>query len=234
MRSIQTDHIFRGTVDLYRYVMFWVLVVFGISAAIRTGLWVLVEEMSEIEVTWSNLFRGPGQVFMLVAGIVIGVYVIQYYIRQGVTRRSFLVSGVLTGLAVGVSLQVISVLVYGLAALLEPLLPITMQTTGVPLLGITVDLLMTTVFYLMGWIVGFTFSRFRLPGGMLASVLGIAVLGSLTSIWSENVTISITGLRIPPLDGLSVPVSILVTAGIVTIQLVSLYVLVRNAPIKVK
>jgi hypothetical protein len=234
MKSIQTDHIFRGTVDLYRYVMFWVLVVFVISAVIRAGLWVVVETMSAIEVTWSNLFRGPGQVFMLVAGIVTGVYVIHYYIRQGVTRRSFLVGGVLAGLAVAVSLQVIRILVYGLAVLLEPLLPLIVQRSGVPLLGITVDLLVTTAFYLMGWIIGFTFTRFSLPGGMLATVLGIAVLGSLTSLWGENVTISITGFTIPPVDGLSIPVSIFVTAGLLMAQLGTLYFLVRNAPLKVK
>ncbi|MFO7782586.1 MAG: hypothetical protein R6W94_13285 [Spirochaetia bacterium] len=234
MRSIQTDHIFRGAVDLYRYVMFWVLVIFGIGAVVRAGLWVFVEKMSAIEVTWSNLFRGPGQVFMLVAGIVTGGYVIHYYIRQGVIRRSFLVSGVLAGLAVAVSLQVIGMLVYGLAVLLEPLVPIAVHRSGVPLLGITVDLLVTTALYLMGWIVGFAFSRFSLPGGMLATVLGIAVLGSLTSLWGENVTISVTGFTMPPVDGLSIPMSIFVTVGLLTAQLVSLYFLVRNAPLRVK
>ena len=242
MRSLRTDHALRSATDMYRLYMFWALIVVGISVLIRTVLWIFVEEMQTLEATPLTLFRGPGQIFMLVVGIVTGVYAITYFIRQGVTRRSFLAGGALAGIGIAVSLQIVGFVLYGLTALLEPLLPIELHMSGMPYgggasglaIGVSVDILLISAFFFMGWIIGFAFSRFRFPGGMLAIFVAIFTLGALTSLWGKDVEINVTGIRIPPIDGLPVSLSFIITLILIGLQLWTLYVMLRNAPLKVQ
>ncbi|MFW6253158.1 MAG: hypothetical protein ACOC4F_04425, partial [bacterium] len=231
----------RAAADMYKLYMFWALVVVGISVLVRTVLWIFVEEMQALEATPLTLFRGPGRIFMLVTGIVTGVYAIAYFIRQGVTRRSFLVGGVVAGVAIAVSLQIVGFVLYGLTAVLGPLLPIDLHMSGLPhagttglALGITIDVLLITAYFFMGWIIGFAFCRFKFGGGMLAVFTALFVLGSLTSLWGEDVEIFVTGIRIPPIDGLPVSLSLIITLTLLGVQLTTLFLMLRNAPLKVQ
>jgi len=242
MRTIRIDHSLRTAADMYKLYMFWALVVVGISVLIRTVLWIFVEEMQTLEATPLTLFRGPGQIFMLVVGIVTGVYAISYFVRQGVTRRSFLAGGMFAGLCIAISLQIVGFVLYGLTALLEPLLPIELHMSGMPYgggasglaIGVGVDILLITSFFLMGWIIGFAFSRFRFPGVMLSILVGVFVLSGLTSLWGEGVEINVTGIRIPPIDGLSVAASFIITLLLIGALKTVLYLMLRNAPLKVQ
>lgn len=233
MRSIRLDHSARIAVDEYTLYMFWAAVVLAISIAVRVGLSVFVAETGIIEVRPDTVLRNFSQVFALIAGIVNGAYTIRYFVRQGVTRRSFLLGGVLAGAAIAVSLQIIAVILATGAGLFEALLPIQLVSGGGGS-ALLVGAVIALSFFLMGWIIGFAFCRFKVVVGLVSVLAGLLVQGVLVSIWGEGVRINIMGMTIPSIDGLTLPVALAVTAVILAAQLGMLYLLVRDAPLPVQ
>ncbi len=235
MRSIRLEHSARIAVDTYELYMFWAVVVLAISLVVRGAVFVFTDDVGMIEVNADSLLRGFSQVFALVVGIVNGVYAVRYFVRQGVTRRSFFLGGVLAGIAIAVSLQVIALMLVVGASLLEQTLPLQIVADGSGLLvSSLMRITITFSFFVMGWIIGFSFCRFKALGGFAAVLAGLIVMGVLVSIWGEGVYVSIMGLTIPPIDGLSLGLSFAATVVVLAGQLVTLYLFVRNAPLAVQ
>lgn len=86
----------------------------------------------------------------------------------------------------------------------------------------------------MGCIIGFAFSRFNVVIGLSTVLAGLLVQGVLVSIWGEGVRISIMGIAIPPIDGLSLAIALAATTVILAAQLWALYLMVRDAPLAVQ
>ncbi|TVR90881.1 MAG: hypothetical protein EA428_07310 [Spirochaetaceae bacterium] len=235
MKSIRLDHSARVAVDEYQLYMFWALVVLAIMLAVRLGISFFVGDAGSIEVRSEMLLRGFSQVFALVVGIVNGVYAIRYFVQQGVTRHSFLLGGVLAGLGIAVSLQALAFVSYVVAGLLEPILPITVvHGGGNPVLSPVVGVVLALAFFLMGWIIGFSFCRFKVLVGLATVVAGLVVLGVFVSIWGEGVRMNIMGIGVPPIDRLSVGGALATTGVLLAGQLGALYVIVRDAPLAVE
>lgn len=89
-------------------------------------------------------------------------------------------------------------------------------------------------FFVMGCIIGFAFSRFNVVIGLSTVLAGLLVQGVLVSIWGEGVRISIMGIAIPPIDGLSLAIALAATTVILAAQLWALYLMVRDAPLAVQ
>ena len=233
MAAIRRDHSARIAIDEYKLYMFWAAVVLAISIAVRIGLSIFVAETGIIEVRPDTVLRNFSQVFALIAGIVNGVYAIRYFVRQSVTRRSFLLGGVLAGAAIAVSLQIIAVILAIGVRLFEVLLPVQL-VSGTGGAGLLVGGVTAFSFFIMGWIIGFAFCRFRVVIGLATVLAGLLVQGVLVSIWGEGVRITIMGIGIPPIDGLSPATALAATAVILAGQLGALYLMVRDAPLAVQ
>lgn len=235
MQTIRLDHSIRIAVDEYKLYMFWAAVILAISLAVRVALALFVEESGVIQVRPETFLRSFSQVFALVAGIINGVYAIRYFLRQGVTRHSFLLGGVLTGLAIAVTMQVIAAVLAVGAGLLAPVLPVELVPGQGPVVpGLLVGLILVLSLFVIGWIIGFTFCRFKVLAGMAAILAGLVVHGVLSSIWGENVHISIMGVTVPPIDGLATGAALALTAALMAGQLAVLYLMVRDAPLPVQ
>lgn len=235
MRSIRLDHSRRVAFDEYVLYMFWAFIVLAIILIVRGAFALILEEARMFEVRPETLLRGFNQVFSLVVGIVNGAYAIRYFVRQGVTRRTFVLGGVLAGLGIAVSLQVIAIVLYTVAGQLAPFLPLTVVAGGShPVFILLVGSILAFAFFLMGWIIGFSFCRFNVVVGLTTVVAGLVVLGILVSIWGESVQINIMGIGIPPIDGLSGGASLAATAALPAAQLGALYLMVRDAPLPVQ
>lgn len=235
MRSIRLDHSARIAVDEYKLYMFWAVVILAIMLALRVAISIFVQEARVIEVRPETFLTGFSRGFALVVGIINGVYAIRYFVRQGVTRRSFVLGGVFAGLGIAVSLQAIASVVSAAAGLLEPLLPVRVLSGGTgPVVGPFAGVVITLAFFVMGWIIGFSFCRFKVLIGLATVFAGMLVLGVLVSIWGEAVRFNVMGITIPPIDGLSLTMSLFATAVLFAGQLCALYLIVKDAPIAVQ
>lgn len=235
MKRIRVDHSINIALEGYRYYMFWAAVILAISFAVRIAVAVFVSEAGVIEVRAATVMRGFSQVFALVVGIINGVYAIRYFVRQGVTRHSFYLGGIVTGLAIALTLQIVAAVVATAARLLSPVLPIqVVAVAGGAGTGPLVSVLLVVSLFLIGWIIGFTFSRFGVFAGLASIVAGLLVHGMLTSIWGENVHISIMGIAIPSFDGITAGAALATTVLLAVVQLGALYLLVRDTPLRVQ
>ncbi|TVQ96439.1 MAG: hypothetical protein EA403_16250 [Spirochaetaceae bacterium] len=233
MAAIRLDHSARVAIDEYKLYMFWAAVVLAISIAVRVGLAVFVAEAGIIEVRPDTVLRNFGQVFALIAGIVNGVYAIRYFVRQGVTRHSFLLGGILAGVGIALSLQIVAVVLATGARLFESLLPVQVASGGAAF-GALAGIVIAVSFFIMGWIIGFAFCRFKVLVGMGTVLVGLLLQGVLVSIWGEGVRVTIMGIGIPPIDGLSAAMALAATAALLAAQIGALYLIVRDAPLPVQ
>lgn len=233
MAAIRLDHSTRVAIDEYKLYMFWAVVVLAISLTVRVAISVFVEDAGIIQVRPDTLLRNFSQVFALVAGIVNGVYAIRYFVRQGVTRHSFLLGGILAGVAIALSLQIIAVVLATGARLFESLLPVRVVAGGAAS-GALAGVVIAVSFFIMGWIIGFAFCRFKVLVGMGTVLVGLLLQGVLVSIWGEGVRVTIMGIGIPPIDGLSLAMALAATAALLAAQIGALYLMVRDAPLAVQ
>lgn len=241
MRSINYKHSLKILKDLYVQYMIWM---FWALAVLLTGVL--------ISLPFSEFFRTmqhsalaaitrPAEVFLFIVGIITGVYIIQYYIRQGVTRRSFFVGTVAAALATAVSIQLIGVGLHITALLLEAITPFQAGRALTGYLGqvhsfpvtIGISTLILSLQFLLGWAIGFAFYRFRTIGGFICILYTLLTMTAINSIWTEGGIVTINGANLIPAINLPLGVAVSLTLGIVALQLTVLYRMIRNAPVKV-
>ncbi len=243
MKSISSKHIRYVCEDNYIIYMIWALWGTGILLVLFAAAAWFLEALRSLELTALALISNPAQVFIFIVGIITGVYIIQHYVRQGVTRKSFFIGTAAAGLLTAASIQIIGLVLTFLSFGLEAATPFTAgrqlteyfgASRGYPVtMGITTMVL--TAHFLMGWIIGFGFYRYRAIGGFASILLGLVILGYLSVLWdspSGLVTISGLTLRFPEASSLSQ--AAVLTAGIMVLQLTMLYRMIRNTPIKVQ
>lgn len=243
MRSINGKHLLRVCEDIYVLFMIWTLWAAGV---LIVGYLVAIPFFESLRAPAQSalaIVTNPAQIFMFVLGIITGVYIIQYYIRQGVTRRTFLYGTVAGGVAVAASIQLIGVLLTGITILVETITPYQAGRELIPyldmsfgyLITIGISILILTAHFFMGWVIGFAFYRFRGYGGFPAILAGLLVMGALSIIWGHGGVVSFRG---DPFDlitaELSLTSAVLVTALVLAGQLAGLYAMVRNSPITVQ
>ena len=245
MRSISGKHILAVFEDTFVLFMIWAL--WAVAVLVVGFLLALpfVQALRSLERSVLTLITNPAQIFMFVVGIITGVYIIQYYIRQGVTRRSSFCGMVLAGLAVAISIQVIGVLLTGFSILVEFVSPFQAGRALIPYLGrsrgylatIAISVSIHAAHFLMGWIIGFAFYRFRGLGGFAAILSGILVLGALSMIWGHGgiISVNVGGEPVALIaETFSPAVTLSLTTVLIAAQIMTLFLMVRNAPIKVQ
>ncbi|GAB6091199.1 hypothetical protein [Spirochaeta dissipatitropha] len=240
MQSININHSWKVFEDIYLQLMTWAMWALGILLVGFLVAIVFIEPLRELEQSAMAMITHPARIFIFICGIVSGMYIIQYYIRQGVTRRSFFIGMAAAGIAVAASIQLIGAGLNGIAALIGMVSPyqpgselsVYAGTSHSYPVTMGISTLMLSLQFLMGWIIGFSFYRYKGIGGFISICSTILVLGAGNLIWDQNAVISISGVQLSLHRGLSLTAAILFSLAILTAQLGALFLMIRNSPIK--
>ena len=241
IKSLNVHHIIQTTRGVYALYIFWALMVLGISLAVQVLLWIFTGDVYLSGREPGALVRGPGQIFMLIIGIVTGIYAISFFIRQGVTRLNFLWGTILAACAIALSLQILGIILHlislGLGQVFslhfaDPSAEIgALSSLGVQTLA---NILVFLVFFAMGWIIGLSFYRFRLIAGLASILAGLFLMSTISSLWGQGFEFVIPGLRLPRIQNPGVFTAFGITLVSLVGQFGILYGLIRKMPVKVQ
>jgi hypothetical protein len=243
MTSISRRHVGKIFSDIYTLFMVWALRGLGALAVLFTLSLLVFASLRSLEMSILAMITGIGNSYMLVVGIITGIYMIHYYIRQGVTRRSFFLGALLAGAAASGSVQVIGALLNLISYGVESFLPFSagrhltsypMGRGGYPEV-MSISTLISAIHFFMGWIIGFSFYRYKASGGAACILLGILILGGVSLVWNQPGLITVNGLVIRfPQEMLSLGMMVLITCVIAVGLIAVLYGMIRRSPIRVE
>ncbi len=241
MKSITRKHILHVIEDVYIQYMIWALWATGIVVVLFTVSALFFRPFMNLNQSALTLITNPAQIFMFVLGIITGAYLIQYYVRMGVTRRSFYVGTTIAGFAVALSTQLIGVLLTLVSLGVEALTPYQAgrqlatylgTTHGYPM-TILISTLLLSVHFFGAWIIGFTFYRFRFIAKTVSIIGGIILISGLSLLWdSASMMVTIRGNALYLSREFTLPSALMLTVGILLALLGILYRMIKESPVK--
>ncbi|AFG37076.1 hypothetical protein [Spirochaeta africana] len=242
MRSINPKHLVRVGMDVYGQYLIWTAWAVGVLIVGFLLALPFFAPLRSLEVSALALLNEPAHIYLMIIGIITGVYVMPYFTRQGVTRHSYFWGNLLAVLALAVTIQLIGGGLQLIALLAEAITPFQAGRELTVYLGqnlglartIGISILVHTARFLMGWIIGFAFYRFRGFGGFLSIVSTLIIFAVMSILWEEGGVISIHGVPLVLQLDLSLGTAVLLTLGLLVLQTTALFLMIRRTPIKVQ
>lgn len=240
MQSINLNHSWKVFGDIYLMLMTWALWALGILLVGFLAAIIFIEPLRELEQSAMAMITYPARIFLFICGIICGIYIIQYYIRQGVTRRSFFIGMAAAGIGAAASIQLIGAGLNGISVLIGMLssyqpgseLSVYLGTSHSYPVTIGISTLLLSLQFLMGWIIGFSFYRYKGIGGFISISSSILILSIGNLIWGQKEMISISGVAIALHNEFSLTAAVAVSLAVLAAQLGALFLMIRNSPIK--
>ncbi len=227
-----------GTEITY-HTLSWALWTIGIATAIYMAAILLIPNgPTPSQEAWVMVHQ-VYSVFSFIVGIIIGVYMITYYVKHGVTRKTFIQGLILHAIIFVLSMLVIAFILQGLSYLLfgfrdtfigDGLISYVAQGyTG--LTGMLIFILSLLTHYGFGLLIGFGFYKSGSFGAMMI-VVTVVLYSVLAVITSDSTSLHFLFFewQVPPIQSLYLAMGLhtLIMVGVYGM----LYQLIKDIPIK--
>ncbi len=201
-----------------------------------------IPEVQQRELNFISFIFQSTRIYMLVIGIIMGLYIFPYFVKNGVTRKDVFAGSALAATGIALGIMVIAAAVNWVFQLITPFIPYISTGTYLDFLGATSHWVIPVIalsliilsYYIAGWIIAVGFYRYSGGGGVLFIAISIILVGLIDLLWG-------IGLAFPLVDNLDIPFpelthtqSMIAAVVLVILALGFIRLVSRDMPIKLE
>ncbi|RNA70130.1 hypothetical protein [Alteribacter keqinensis] len=179
-------------------------------------------------------------IFMLVCGILSCFAFLTLFVKQGLTRRTYFLATSLSGIALAVSIIIITAVVTWLLTFTERFTTlfdnVTLSTIGGTepqwVLTVISYILVIFIYFLAGWLISAGFYGYGASGGFATIAAALILVFVTDFFWNFNTPQPVAGLLPVEFQGASVIVSLASSIILITLILFAIRKLTKRIRIK--
>lgn len=226
-------------VDLYGIQMKWVAWCLPI---VYVFYFVTVWFLDEPEIKSMSLLAFTFQsatIFIFICGILSSLTFLPMYIKLGVTRKSYFQGAILSSIGLAITIISITAIVTWLISLakmnvFKDMVLSTYEVNGW-LVTIISYIIVITIYFIAGWLVGIGFYRYGGIGGFVSIVVATVIISLNGLLWAFSTPRPIMGLfslniPVPPV---AIAIAIVGSILIASLSAILVYKIVKETPIKI-
>lgn len=202
----------------FNWALWFISIVFAIFVVARF----FVSDIQEMDVNFLGISAPSSKIFMLICGILVCFGFLEFFIGFRITRKQFFYGITISSILISIALTIVTVLLQGLAHLIDTLTPINFGNLGLfedgSFITIMKHIILLVSYYAIGWLISIGYYRFGGLGGTGFVLIALGFLAGIELIWEGNLSNTMFSWLNIQLSQLEFIVSLILSVALILIN----------------